>query len=366
MTKNLSEYEESDFFSDSKKLSRVERKRMQSQDRSKYKKTDQGKQKKEAAHTHILRRGLVLSILGQNIIVESDGERFTCLLRGVLKKEKIRVKNLVIVGDYVHFSEEDKAISFVEERKTVLSRAEHLAQKKEHFIAANVDLVLICTSCVDPVLRPSIIDRYIIAASKGGLKPIIICNKIDLLEDPHYSEKERTAQKELVEACKQVYTSIGVPFLLVSTVTGEGIDLLLEQMKGHISVFSGQSGTGKTSLINAICSLDLKVGKTVQSSRKGSHTTSYAELLKLPFGGFVVDTPGIKSFGVWNITEEDLRTAFPEIAEVAKKCAFQDCLHQGDEGCAILQGIEEGHILPMRYESYLNLLEGLKVKHRRR
>ncbi len=367
--KKISEYEESDFFSDARKLSRQERKFASRADRSKYKKTDQDKiqsklKQVEEVGEH-LRQGLVISIHGPDITVTADGKEFICTLRGLLKKEKVRLKNLVIVGDQILFDEHN-TITTILQRKGVLSRADHLSQKKEHLIAANVDQVLITVSLVDPPLRLPLIDRYLIAAYKGGLEACVICNKIDLLQDTSYEEEERAKQLQLLEACRTIYPQIGVPFLEVSAETCEGMPALIETMKDKISVFSGQSGSGKSSLINAICGLNLRVRKTVESSRKGAHTTSFAKLIALPFGGFVVDTPGIKSFGVWKITRDEVRTLFPEIAECGENCKFQDCFHRGELGCSIPDAIEQGKISPLRYESYLNLLASIEAEHLRR
>lgn len=137
-------------------------------------------------------------------------------------------------------------------------------------------------------------------------------------------------------------------------------------MKDRVSVFSGQSGTGKSSLINTIAGFDLKVGKTVTATRKGSHTTSFTQLLPLPFGGWCIDTPGIKSFGVWELQEQDLRGYFEEIHEASRGCKFPDCRHQEEPGCAIAQAIEDGKISILRYASYLSLLESIKKEHLRR
>lgn len=366
--KDFVHYEESDFF-DIRKESRQVRKIATRRDRSKYKKTDTDKRKKseEVPHSTLgaFRRGVVCSIRGHDIIVQADGEQHICTLRGVIKKEKSHLKNLIIVGDFVQFDEQN-SIAFIEERKTVLSRADHLSQQREHLIAANIDQVLITISVVDPAFRPPIIDRYLAAAVKGGLHPVILCNKIDLFDNPIYPEWDRQKQKELLQECEKVYTSIGVPFIPLSIVTLEGLDRLCAVMKDRISVFSGQSGTGKSSLINATCGLNLKVGRTVLSSKKGAHTTSFAELIALPAGGFVVDTPGIKSFGVWGLEAAELRTLFVDIAQAAKECKYQNCFHKGEDGCAIPKAIEEGIVSPIRYASYLNLLESLENEHLRR
>jgi ribosome biogenesis GTPase len=360
-------FEEEDYFSD-RKLYRMERKLASRLDRSKYKKTDQKKKKVEEPIEAQAgqKSGLVLCVKPQEIVVSSDGTLFTCSIRGVLKKEKTQHKNLVVVGDRVVFEDLGKNFGMivqVKERKTALSRAEHLEQQKEQLIAANVDQVFITVSVVDPLLRVPIIDRYVIAAIKGNISPIIVCNKIDLLQrdDPSVDE-----QKAILEECLRIYPKMGIPFLPVSCETRENIDMLIHYMKDKISVFSGQSGTGKSSLINATAGFSLKVGETVQSSKKGAHTTSFAQLLELPFGGCIVDTPGIKSFGIWNIQKEELRPFFVDIAEAGLRCRFLDCYHRGEAGCAIVDAIEKGEVSPLRYESYLNILSSIEEEHFRR
>lgn len=363
-------HEESDFF-DVRKDSRMERKMAKKRDRSKYKKTDQDKlQKKELpVCDEALKRGIVTLIRPEQFFVDDNGSCYICSLRGALKKETSKLKNLVIVGDVVNFAPtgpETGTIVSVEPRKSVLSRADHLSQQKEHLIAANVDQVFITVSVMDPPLRVTIVDRYLIAAEKGELRPIIVCNKIDLLDDPNYSEEDRERQEEMMQECSKVYNGIGITFLEISATTGAGLDKIADLMKDRISVFSGQSGTGKSSLINGATGFDLKVGKTVAATRKGSHTTSFTQLLALPFGGWCIDTPGIKSFGVWDLKEQDLRHYFGEIDEESRRCKFPDCRHQGEPGCVIPQALEEGRISPLRYDSYLTLLQSLKQEHLRR
>lgn len=364
-------YEESDYFP-GRKEARLERKLASKLDRSKYKKTDKEKHKRRDIAPHAKEdavSGIVTSIRAQDVYVESQGIKFCCSLRGVLKKEKHKLKNLIIVGDNVQFEKTGQdagVIVAIDERKTVLSRADHLSQQKEHLIAANVDKVLITISVINPPLRTNIIDRYLIAALKGNLSPVILCNKTDLLNDPSLSEEERENERTLMLELKKIYQQIGIPFITLSCESKEGLDELTAIMKDHISVFSGQSGTGKSSIINATCGLNLKVRETVQSSKKGAHTTSYAELIKLPFGGYVVDTPGIKSFGVWDLSASELPQLFPEIYDASHKCKFQDCTHRGETGCYIEEAIKEGLVSRLRYESYLSLLSSIESEHLRR
>jgi ribosome biogenesis GTPase / thiamine phosphate phosphatase len=358
------EYEESDFFSD-KKLYRKERRLARKLDRSKFKKTDREKQKEiKSRICGPLTGGNVVRIHGEVIFVDT-GEIRSCSLPGTFKQELKRKKNLIVVGDRVQIDERGAIVS-IEERKSVLSRADHLDAQREHLLASNIDKVFIFVSVVDPPLRTPIIDRYLIAAEKGNILPIIICNKVDLLEDEKYSDIDRNYDKEILDECKKLYPAIGIPFLVTSATTGEGLETVKKELEGSISVFSGQSGTGKSSILNAIAGFGLKVGKTVESSRKGSHTTSYAELLILPFGGYVVDTPGVKSFGIWEVALKELPNYFPEIAALSGRCKFLDCLHRGEEGCVIEEAIKNGEISPLRYASYTNIFLSIEKEHQRR
>ena len=364
------------YLGEDRKAARVERKRLLSKDRSKYKKTDQKKHKisrKEEVQSRFgskdLCRGRVLSITSQGILVESEGQSYTCALRGLLKKEKSHFKNLVTVGDFVLFEKKPDAeglISDVEERRSVLSRADNLSRRKEQLIAANIDQVIITASVVSPPLKPFLIDRYIIAARKGNMDPVLVINKMDLLDDPSIDEVLRNEQREWVEACKKAYAKAKVPLICLSAATGEGLEQLKKAMAGKASVFSGQSGTGKSSLINFITGLNLAVGKTVQRTKKGSHTTSSAHLLPLEFGGWCVDTPGIKSFGVWDLKAEELQEYFSEIFTRSRQCKFPDCSHTHEAECVVLKDLHKGKISPLRYDSYQTLMAAITEKHRRR
>jgi ribosome biogenesis GTPase len=367
---------EEEYFGDGRKESRMERKRLASKDRSKFKKTDLlkfetglKKEIKERGGDKDLLRGRVLSITSQGAIVEHEGENYTCFLRGLLKKERTQHKNLVTVGDFVLFErlpDNEGFISEVEKRRSVLSRADNLSRKKEQLIAANIDQVLITVSVVNPPIKPSLIDRYIIAAQKGNMNPIIIINKVDLLESEETDFEIREKEAALLAACEEAYSKAGIPLIKVSAETKIGIDQLKMAMQGFASVFSGQSGTGKSSLINAVTDLSLPVGETVQKTRKGAHTTSRAHLVPLAFGGWCIDTPGIKSFGIWDLSKEELESYFTEIQEMRGKCKFPDCSHTHEAQCAVISAFEKGEISLLRYDSYLSLMEAIQEEHRRR
>lgn len=363
---------EADYFGEDRKIGKADRKKASAKDRSKYKKTDQRKQsnqpKERPPETEGLERGRVLSIASQGIIVDVNGELVKCSLRGVLKKEKTQFKNLVTVGDFVLFERNagEGFIAYVEPRRSVLSRAENLSRRKEQLIAANIDQVMITVSVVSPVLKTPLIDRYIIATQKGGMEPILIVNKIDLLQSEDVDPIIRDIDAEIYKELLIAYQAAGIPVIAVSTVTGEGIDKLKAAMKDKASVFSGQSGVGKSSLINAVTGRDLRIGDIVGKTQKGSHTTTMAHLLPLDFGGWCIDTPGIKSFGVWDLDKEEVELYFPEIFDYGHKCRFPDCSHIREEGCAVITAVENEEISPLRYESYLSLMESVTEDHKRR
>lgn len=355
----------SKFFEEEEEFTRKERKEARKiaskRDRSKYKKTDVQQRKrlqkeiseKKLAKREGLLRGRVLAISPEGISVQYHERVYLCVLRGILKKEITRAKNLVTVGDFVLFepdAEEEGAIFHVEERASVLSRQEHLRRRQKQLIAANIDQVLITVSVVEPPLKPHLVDRYIIATRKGGMEPVIVVNKIDLL-------KKKSEEASLFNHFLKTYQALGIPVIGLSAATGEGIDQLKIRMKGKASVFSGQSGVGKSSLINAVAGLGLPVGEVIKRTRKGAHTTTTTHLIPLPFGGWCIDTPGIRSFGVWDLKKEDLDAYFPEIKEWSHACKYPNCSHSHEPGCALKKAIEKGDISSLRFDSYLKLLQ---------
>lgn len=360
---------EAHYFGDDRKHGKAQRKLASAKDRSRYKTTDrrqQAKQQKEFVHEDQLKRGRVLSIASQGIIVESKGETLTCTLKGSLKKDKSLYKNLVTVGDFVLYERsgtDDGLIAHVEPRRTVLSRAENLSRRKEQLIAANIDQVIITVSVVSPALKPSLVDRYIIATQKGGMEPVVVVNKIDLLTG---KGPEIEAEQALFEEFMEAYAAAGIMVIPVSAGTGEGIEELKRAMADKASVFSGQSGVGKSSLINAVTGKNLRVGGLVEKTNKGTHTTTTAHLIPLEMGGWCIDTPGIKSFGIWDLDKEVIEHYFPEIFECGSKCKFLDCSHLHEVGCAVVKAVEAGEISPIRYDSYQTLMHSVSKEHLRR
>ncbi|WP_075883141.1 ribosome small subunit-dependent GTPase A [Candidatus Protochlamydia sp. W-9] len=366
---------EEDYFQP-RKESRMQRKLAVAKDRSKYKKTDQEKYLKnlEKGHQQKISKqewleGRVVSIIPQGILVDYQGERISCVLKGLLKRDKTQVKNLVAVGDFVLFEkthEGEGIIASVKPRRTILSRADNLSRRKEQLIAVNIDQVIITVSVVNPPLKPSLIDRYIIAAHKGNMDPLIVINKVDLFDADDEDQILREQEKDLYQELLKAYAVAKVPVISVSAAKNEGLDLLRQAMLGKSSVFSGQSGVGKSSLINAITGLHLRVGGTVERTKKGSHTTTTTQLIPLEFGGWCIDTPGIKSFGIWDLDKSEVEGYFPEIHACGLNCKFPDCTHSHEEQCAVRQAVEEEHISFVRYMSYQVLMETSNEKHIRR
>lgn len=334
--------EEEAFHARDRKQFRKERRMAEKTDRSKFKKTDAEPEKSEEELSD-LPRGRVIAITGEGSWVDYEGKQYLCALKGFLKKEKTQAKNLLAVGDWVRFSKEGSIVQ-IEERTSSLSRTD-ISGRKEQLIAVNIDLAIIVVSVALPELKPALVDRYMIAAEKGNLQPIIVLSKIDLLET-----------KELYDQFLKDYEPLGYPIISVSTVSGVGIAELRALLQNKTSVFSGQSGVGKSSLLNACFGLTLKVGELTQKTYKGTHTTTTAELLPLPGGGYCVDTPGIRSFGIWKLKKEEVVTHFIEFVELSHLCKFPDCTHITEPQCEVLRRLEEGKLSHLRYESYKTLL----------
>ncbi|MCX6994838.1 MAG: ribosome small subunit-dependent GTPase A [Chlamydiae bacterium] len=342
--------DEEDFLPRQRKAERLERKLAQKLDRSRYKKTDIDKIKIKTIERP-LSVGRVLSIASQDIEVFYENHIHKAVLRGALKQYKNRSKNLIAVGDEVLI--EDRFITHILPRRTLLSRIDHLHKHKEQLIAANVDQVIITLSVVSPHLKPFLFDRYIIAAVKGGIHPLLVINKIELLpEDP----KEQLLFNQFFKD----YVSLGYEVIALSCKTNAGMDLLQAAMRNKTSVFSGQSGTGKSSLINKITGLQYAVGDIVRKTNKGMHTTTSTRMVALDGGGFCIDTPGIRSFGVWKLTREEVEGYFHEIHEEGALCRFASCTHTHEPSCAVIKAVEEMRISSLRYDSYLKLLDEAK------
>lgn len=341
---------EEDFHSQDRKKFRKDRKLAQKMDRSKFKKSDSDKEQKEEIREDLL-QGRVITITADGIFVDVAGKKSLYSLKGALKKEQKLSKNLIAVGDFVRVDQE--TIAQIEPRFSKLTRTD-VTGKKEQLIAANIDQVIIVASIGAPPLKPSLIDRYLIAAEKGNMRPVIVINKIDLLETLEESEQQNY-QEFLV-----CYEKLGIPVLPISTYTKVGIEALISLLKGKTSVFSGQSGVGKSSLLNIAFSMKRDVKDLTSKTAKGSHTTTQAELLTLPHKGYSIDTPGIRSFGVFALTKEDLLHHFQEFFPYKKRCHYSNCSHIDEKDCSVQRALKRGKISWMRYQSYCTLYQEIE------
>ena len=292
-------------------------------------------------------RGRVVKVHGLYSYVElDDGRTVRCTVRRVLKNLQTDERSIVTTGDWVRVTigEPDSVIERVDPRHGVLTRS---SRRREHVLVANVDQVVIVVSLVEPALKPHLIDRYIATAEKGNLQPIVALNKVDLAD--------RVALQPLVGA----YSQIGIPTVLTSARTGEGIDRLRGLLKDRASVFSGQSGVGKSSLLNAIQpGLSLRVREVSEVNSKGKHTTTTAELIRLEFGGWVVDTPGVRQLQLWDTRPEEVEGFFREFRPFVALCRFPDCTHTHESGCRVKDAVQRKLLSERRYVSYLGLYNG--------
>jgi ribosome biogenesis GTPase len=301
-----------------------------------------------AVSTEESRPGRVLRVHGLMSVVEAeDGRQFRCAVRRLLKNLVTDSRSIVTTGDRVWFrqaGDQEGFIERVEPRHGILTRA---SRRREHVLVANVDQLVIVMSLVQPALKPHLIDRYVASAQQGGLTPVVCLNKADLV-DP-------VAFQPLIGA----YSQLGITVFLTSAATGEGVERLRGLLRDRATVFAGQSGVGKSSLLNALQpGLGLRVREVSDVNQKGRHTTTTAELLRLDGGGWVVDTPGIRQLQLWDIRPEEVEGFFPEFRPYVPLCAFPDCAHIHEERCAIQRAVRVGQISPRRYFSYLGMFNG--------
>jgi ribosome biogenesis GTPase len=254
---------------------------------------------------------------------------------------------VVAAGDVVWFRPEGKQegiIERIEPRRGVVSRT---VRGRQHVLVANVDQLIIVTSAAEPRLKPNLIDRLLVTAEKGGIRPLICINKIDLVEPAH------------LVPLAGVYAQLGYEVLLVSAVKGIGIARLRDWLAGEESVVTGQSGVGKSSLLNAVePGLHLRVQAVSEETQKGRHTTTTAELIPLSFGGYVVDTPGIRQFQLWDVIPEEVAGFFRDLRPYVSRCRFPDCTHTHEDDCAVKDAVADGWIDARRYESYVQIRAG--------
>lgn len=302
-------------------------------------------------------KGMVLQTTGSwySILCE-DGITRDARLKGKFKTSGIRFTNPVAVGDQVVLeSAEDHTgtvISEILERKNYIVRQSPRKKFHAHIIAANLDQAVIMASIHQPRTSTGFIDRFIAAAESFHVPVKIIINKTDLLKRKHI---------ETLEEWTDTYNSIGYQTFPLSVTTGKGLDEVRAMLKGKVSLISGHSGVGKSSMINAIApGLELKVDEISAKYNKGKHTTTYATMYQLDMDTFIVDTPGIKEFGLSQIEPEELSGYFAEMREYAGQCKYNNCLHRDEPGCVVKDAVHEGKIATFRYLNYLQMLDSLE------
>jgi len=286
-----------------------------------------------------------------------NGNTVPCRLRGKFRIDGSKNTNPAVVGDHVLFDiEKDNTgtITQIEKRKNYIDRKSTNLSKINHLIAANIDQAFLVVTLKEPRTSLGFIDRFLVACEGFRIPVCIVFNKMDI-----YSLKEKNKINELF----QLYKSIGYEVILASVLNNEGLDFIKQMMKNRVSLFSGHSGVGKSAIINATDpTLNLKVGEISKFHNKGKHTTTFAQMFPLSEGGYIIDTPGIKEFGLIQYSKEEIRDYFPEIREYNNQCRFNDCRHKNEPGCAVKKAYENGDIPTSRYLNYLAILEADDMK----
>lgn len=305
--------------------------------------------------------GLIIKAQSGFFTVQPDdgGEPVVCRLPGRLKQERQRT-DIAAVGDRVAFTvnaDGSGLIQSVADRVSALSRTRpaaadvrNLQTDREQVLVANPDQVVFVFSVRNPVFSPRKLDRFLVVAEMNHLPVVICANKVDLIDSGEAREMFR------------IYEAIGYTVIHTSTLTGDGIDALRETLRGRISVLAGSSGVGKSSLLNAVqAGLGLRVKEVSNATGKGLHTTRHVELIPLEIGGYVADTPGIRSLAVFDLEPEELDAYFREIGPLVDQCAFSDCTHTHEPKCAVLAAVDDGRVSFERYDSYLRLREEMQA-----
>jgi ribosome biogenesis GTPase / thiamine phosphate phosphatase len=301
--------------------------------------------------------GLVYKSTGSYYTVKTDNHQvYECRIKGKFRMKGIKSTNPIAVGDVVDFEldnttdEEVGQIHNIHDRKNYIVRKSVNLSKQTHIIASNIDVVFLLVTINNPPTTTSFIDRFLVTAEAYGIEAVLVFNKIDTYDDAMLDEQLYL---------QYIYSEIGYKCLRVSSTEGKGIDELKQSMTGKVSMFSGHSGVGKSTLVNALQpNLNLKTKSISEQSKQGQHTTTFAEMYDLDFDAKIIDTPGIKGFGIVDMEKEEISGFFPEFFKLQDNCKFNNCLHKEEPNCAIKKALEEDKIAWSRYNSYLKILEG--------
>lgn len=300
-------------------------------------------------------KGIVTKSTGSWYTVYTEtGDKIECRLKGKFRLKGIKSTNPVTVGDAVSFEyEEDKitgVINTIFDRKNYIIRKSVNLSKQTHIIAANIDIAFLLVTIDNPPTFAGFIDRFLATSEAYSIPAVLLFNKLDSYTD---EQLDKLAEFEAI------YSEIGYKCIAISAVKNICIDEVKELMKGKTTMFSGHSGVGKSTLINTIePSLNLKTAEISKQHKQGQHTTTFAEMFELSFGGFIIDTPGIKGFGVVDFKPEEITDYFPEFFRIKGNCKFNNCIHINEPKCAIKEAVENGDIAYSRYNSYLQMVEG--------
>ena len=300
-------------------------------------------------------KGVVIKSTGSwYTVYDVNGVRIDCRLKGKFRIQGIKSTNPVAVGDHVVFEyeqgKETGVINEIQERKNYIIRKSVNLSKQTHIIAANIDIAFLLVTIDNPPTFPGFIDRFLATAEAYNIPSVLLFNKLDSYNDD---------QLEKLASLEEIYTNIGYKCIAISATKNIDIDKVKALMKGKTTMFSGHSGVGKSTLINAIePMLNLKTAEISKQHKQGLHTTTFAEMFELSFGGFIIDTPGIKGFGVVDFEPSAITDYFPEFFKLKSNCKFNNCMHINEPKCAIKEAVESGEIAYSRYNSYLQMVEG--------
>jgi ribosome biogenesis GTPase len=301
--------------------------------------------------------GLVYKSTGSWYTVKSlQGDFMECRIKGKFRMKGIKSTNPIAVGDVVDYDLDENSdvvtgtITNIHDRKNYIVRKSVNLSHQMHIIASNLDYVFLLITINNPPTTTNFIDRFLVTAEAYGIETILVFNKIDTYDDAMLDEQL---------FMQYIYQQIGYKCLRVSSTEGKGIEELKDIMKGKVTMFSGHSGVGKSTLVNAMePSLHLKTKTISEQSKQGQHTTTFAEMYDLSFGAQIIDTPGIKGFGIVDMQKEEISGYFPEFFKLKDQCKFNNCLHKDEPKCAVKEALEKDEISYSRYNSYLKILEG--------
>ena len=298
-------------------------------------------------------QGLVIKNTGSWYTVKTvEGSVVECKIKGNFRLKGIRSTNPVAVGDHVEIelnSQNTAFITAIGDRKNYIIRKSQNLSKLSHIIAANVDQAFLVVTVERPQTSTTFIDRFLATAEAYSVPVVLVFNKTDLLDD---------SLMRYQRMMTDLYETVGYKCVAVSAETGEGMDELMEMLRDRITLLSGHSGVGKSTMINRLLpGVNLRTAEISDAHNTGMHTTTFSEMLPLPGGGYIIDTPGIKGFGTFDMEPEELTSYFKEIFRFSKDCRFSNCTHTHEPGCAVLKAVEDHYIAASRYQSYLSMLE---------